>query len=72
MTNVPNEIREMWSDVYKLFDVNYNMPNTPQAWETFWEQAQSIRKKHKDPRFIELIVVVSEMLEDRIKDRRPS
>ena len=68
MTNVPTDIREMWSDIYKLFDINYLMPNTGDAWLNFWEQAKSLEQKHKSiPRFTEMVVIVSEMIEDRMK-----
>ena len=67
MTNVPTDIREMWSDIYKLFDINYLMPNTGDAWLNFWEQAKSLEQKHKGiPRFTEMEVSVSEMIEDRM------
>ena len=68
MTNVPTDIREMWSDIYKLFDINYLMPNTGDAWLNFWEQAKRLEQKHKSiPRFTEMVVIVSEMIEDRMK-----
>ena len=64
MTNVPNEIREMWADVYKLFDLNYNLPNTAEAWSRFWEQAEQIRQKYpENPHLGAMIIVVSEMIE---------
>ena len=68
MTNVPTEIREMWSDLYKLFDINYLIPNTAEAWLRFWEQAKSLEQKHKGiTRFVEMVVIVSEMIEDKFK-----
>ena len=69
MTNVPNNIRDMWSDVYKLYDINYNMPNTKEAWEKFWQQATAVTDKHtKDCHFVnEMINVVVSMLEEPMK-----
>ena len=67
MTNVPNEIREMWADVYRLFDANYNMLNTEFCWNQFWKQAEEIKKKYNHPKLVDLIVTVSEMIELHMK-----
>lgn len=69
MTNVPNEIREMWADVYKLFDLNYNIPNTAEAWSKFWNQAEEIRQKYDNPHLGVMIIVVSEMIEYHITNK---
>lgn len=69
MTNVPDNLREMWADIYRLFDINYKMPNTEDAWKKFWDQAVKIVDKYKnDCRFVEnLVVIVSEILEEPMK-----
>ena len=70
MTNAPNDLREMWADAYRLFDINYKMPNTDEAWKRFWEQAQSLLNKTSDEnnRFLfRMINMVAEMIEDRMK-----
>ena len=71
MTNVPNNIREMWADVYKLFDINYKMPNTKEAWEQFWKQGVEIVEKYKkDCHFVsEMVVLVSEIIEEPMKEK---
>ena len=67
MTNVPTEIRDLWSDVYKLFDINYKMPNTEMAWNKFWEQAKQINKKHGScKRIVDMISLVADMISDRM------
>ena len=63
MTNVPQDLRDMWKDVYVLFDSHYNMPNNAESWQAFWEKAESIRQKHTNPHTGVLIMVVSEMIE---------
>lgn len=69
MTNVPQELRDMWADLYRLFDINYLMPNTPEAWNKFWEQAMQLKIKHKDPpHFIEIVITISDMISDRMRD----
>ena len=70
MTNVPNNIREMWKDIYCLFDVNYNMQNTPEAWKSFWDQAAKIQEKYDEPHLLGLIVIVSDMIEGHIVDKK--
>lgn len=70
MTNVPNEIREMWADVYRLFDINYNMPNTADAWSKFWEQAEVIRQKYGQYQVGALLMVCSDLIEYHITDKK--
>ena len=67
MTNVPTEIRDLWSDIYKLFDIHYRMPNTETAWNTFWEQAKQIYKKHgSGKRVMDMLCLVADMISDRM------
>ena len=70
MTNVPNEIREMWADVYRLFDVNYNMENNADSWKKFWDQAEVIRQKYDPYQVGALLLVVSDMIEYHIIDKK--
>ena len=47
MTNVPDNIREFWTDLYKLFDKHYNMDiKSPDAWNTFWDDVVKLYEKH--------------------------
>lgn len=70
MTNVPNDIREMWADVYRLFDVSYNMKNDAESWKRFWDSANQIRDKYECPELIGLLMVVSDMIEGHITDKK--
>jgi len=71
MTNVPNEIREMWAEIYRLFDRNYLMPNTEDAWNKFWEQAMDIHKKYpKQYHLFKMLTVVGDMISDRMKEEQ--
>lgn len=63
MTNVPNEIREMWADLYRLFDVSYNMENSKESWQKFWDTATKIRNKYSEPHVMAMIYVVSDMVD---------
>ena len=68
MTNVPDNLREMWADIYRLFDINYKMENNETAWTKFWNQATAIGNKYgNNKRLIEMVTIVSEMIEDRMK-----
>ena len=68
MTNVPPEIREIWTDLYKLFDIHYRMQNTEQDWKEFWKHAQEIYRKHgKNERLFEMLVLVADIISDRMK-----
>lgn len=67
MTNVPNEIREMWADVYRLYDVNYTMPHSPVAWQEYWKQVEALTKKHGNSwEFTKMIILVTELLEEHL------
>lgn len=46
MTNVPPEIREIWTDLYKLFDIHYKMDiNSADDWGKFWNDGKAIWEK---------------------------
>jgi hypothetical protein len=58
----------MWTDVYKLFDINYLMKNDEGSWNKFWKQAEEIVKKHGNPpHLMEMITLAAQMIEDRMK-----
>lgn len=67
MTNVPDSIREMWREVYILFDTNWKMDNSEEAWKKFWDAANEMLKKYDVPRLMDLITVVAEMIGDHVK-----
>ena len=49
MTNVPDNIREAWKDIYILFDTHYGMDGSnPDAWADFSKKAAEIYMRHKD------------------------
>lgn len=67
MTNVPTNIREMWTELYKLFDRYYQIPNTPEAWTEFWKAAQALSNKYNNKRLTEGCCVVADCISDRMK-----
>ena len=68
MTNVPQRIRDLWTDVYVLFDRNYLMPNTAEAWDSFWKQTAEISLKYEGcPYLVKMFDVVCTIIEDRMK-----
>ena len=48
MTNVPENIRQCWKELYILFDTNYNMDGSEEAWIQYWKQAKAIVMKYGD------------------------
>ena len=48
MTNVPQTIRDAWTDIYKLFDISYGMDGSDEAWRQYWNRANEIVKKYGD------------------------
>ena len=67
-TNLPNELREIWTDAYKLFDVCYTMPNTVKAWEWFTPQVDELGRKHGNSKLLtDLLTVIADFTDTRQK-----
>jgi len=70
MTNVPENIREAWADVYRLFDVSYNMDGSTEAWIRFWDVGNKLIQKYgNDIPVMELLEGTAHALEDITKRR---
>ncbi len=68
MTNVPGELREMWADFYRLFDMYYLIPNTEADWNKYWAAAVSVYNKYgKAANVMKMLTLISEMISDRMK-----
>jgi len=69
MTNVPDDLRQMWKDVYVLFDSNYLLENTEEAWKAYWDKAAKIYGEYasKYPQILDMINIATEIIEARIK-----
>ena len=64
MTNVPDNIREMWKKIYILFDKHWNMDiHSETAWNDFWAEARDILDAHGDINGVEhLLHAVAEVI----------
>jgi len=70
MTNVPEDIRNAWADVYRLFDVSYTMDGSEGAWIQYWEKANTMIQKYGDDiPLLEILEAVAHMLEHYVKKR---
>jgi len=70
MTNVPEKIREAWADVYRLFDVSYQMNGSEKAWIEYWDKANKLIQKYGDEiPLLELLESVANMIAKFCKDR---
>ena len=64
MTNVPKEIRDAWTDIYKLFDIHYCMDGSEEAWIQYWNHAnQLIQKYDDDIPLLEMCEAIAHMIE---------
>lgn len=71
MTNVPDKIREAWADVYKLFDISYNMDGSEDAWIQYWNRANQLIQKYGDEvPLLEMLEQVAHLLEIFIARRK--
>ena len=64
MTNVPDNIRSLWTEVYKLFDKHFLLnPYDDNAWDAFWDDARQIYADHPDiPGLMDLMNATSSIL----------
>ena len=68
MTNLPDALREMWKDVYVLYDTHYKMGNTVEAWDEYWNCVKSLTEKYADFHLWDLILVVTDMISDKMRE----
>ena len=70
MTNCPDRIRDMWADIYRLFDAHYAMANTEEAWSEYWKQTGALYEKYHDIPFMsDFINVVTAMLGKKVSGK---
>ena len=64
MTNVPNEIRVIWTDLYKLFDKHFAMDiHSQEGWDAYWKDAIALVEKYKQyDCIIDFVSFVSEFI----------
>ena len=64
MTNVPDNIREAWKELYILFDTNYGMDGSDKAWTKYWEQANKlIQKFGAEIPLLEMTVSIAKLID---------
>lgn len=65
---LPEGIRAMWTDAYKLHETLQEMDNSPEAWMRCCDLMSETTARHNDhPLMVSLAVAVFEQLE---RDRR--
>lgn len=64
MTNVPTDLREVWTDLYKLFDKHFLMNLDDQDdWKKYWADASAIIQKwHYMPCLIDFVSTIAEFI----------
>lgn len=68
MTNVPERIRKIWTDMYKLFDRYYLMENTEESWQAFWADAHKLREESGfNKQITEACFLISDYIATRMK-----
>ena len=67
-TNVPQEIRDLWTDAYVLFDSHYMMEDTQDNWEGLAKDfALLYIKHHYNERFADFYDILCRMIVDRME-----
>ena len=64
MTNVPDNLRDLWKEIYILFDKHFMMdPSREEDWKAFWDDGKKIHQKYEQvPCVVELLATVADML----------
>lgn len=64
MTNVPDDLRQLWREIYTVFDKNYLMDTSKQeSWNKYWDDATEVLKKYPEvPCVIDIFGTMSEMI----------
>ena len=71
MTNVPKEIRDIWTDLYKLFDRYFLITGSDEEWIAFWDEATKLRERSGNNQHLnEMIDAIADYLGDRTKKQR--
>lgn len=65
---LPQDLRDIWTDMYSLH-ANFNaMGNSVEEWTAFWKTSVSIMKKHNDNKLAqELVLAIAEYLGEERK-----
>ena len=70
MTNVPDNIREMWKEMYILFDTHFLMDvNDQENWKDYWGKAVEMIKKYDIPNMIDMLQAMADIIVERSKWR---
>ena len=64
MTNVPNDLRSVWTDLYVLFDKHFLMNlDSQEDWNKFWADASAIVEKWEYmPCLIDFVSTIAEFI----------
>jgi hypothetical protein len=64
MTNVPEQVRNLWTEVYTLFDLNYNIDiHNADDWKTFHKESERIYCKYgKNKGVLALLTATGDLL----------
>lgn len=66
--SMPESIREIWKDMYKLHEEFNGMGNGVDDWATWWKTAVSVIHKHNDAKLAEeMVLAITAHLESERK-----
>ena len=70
MTNVPDNIREMWKEMYILFDTHFLMDvNNQDNWKDYWGKAVELIQKYDIPNMVDMLQAMADIICERAKWR---
>ena len=68
-TNVPQEIRDIWTDAYVLFDKFYLMDDTDKNWQILAEEFTKLYIKHHESKhFADFYDILCRMIAERMEN----
>ena len=70
MTNVPDAVRKIWTEIYVLFDKHYQMENTAESWNQFWEDVREVYHRNgNNQRILDASILLADCIADRMRER---
>lgn len=71
MTNLPDNLRDLWKQLYVLFDRHYLMDiSSEEEWKSFWDDAIQIKNRHDTvPCLVDLLATLSDMIAKMAQER---
>lgn len=71
MAKLPDDRRAIFADIYKFYEENWDMPDTPEAWEELARKLKPLHDKHHGSNLVKrLMFACYDAINDDYKEVR--